>query len=299
MKWLRRIAVVLVLLAAVAAGYVYHRLGSLEATRVTADVLMLEGLGGNVAVLRTGAGTVVVDSMTFPVQGRRIREAAEAFADGPVLAVINTHYHADHSHGNPGLPREARFVATERTRDLMLEIDGEFWRDKDPAAIPAETFEGEHTLALGGKTIRLVHTGPAHTSGDLVALFVEDGVVHMGDLLFNGYYPNIDLEGGGSVAAWPQALARTLELEFDHVIPGHGQLCDRRTIERFAEFMAELGRAGHEAVAGGLGLEETLESVELTHDDWLEPLGVPLVMKLDRDFVLTRAWQEASGAGRR
>ena len=70
MKWIKRGAVALLILVAIIAGYIYHQLDSLEQTSVTDDVVMLEGLGGNVVVLRTDIGAVVVDSMTFSYAGR-------------------------------------------------------------------------------------------------------------------------------------------------------------------------------------------------------------------------------------
>ena len=68
--------------------------------KVTDDVHMISGLGSNVGVLRTRDGALVVDTMTFAMQGRAIREHAEKLA-GPVQVLVNTHYHLDHTHGNP------------------------------------------------------------------------------------------------------------------------------------------------------------------------------------------------------
>ena len=68
---------------------------------------MIKGLGGNVGVLATGDGTVLVDTMTLEAQGAAIRETAEALTGEPVVMIINTHYHLDHTHGNP-TQRQAR-----------------------------------------------------------------------------------------------------------------------------------------------------------------------------------------------
>ena len=58
----------------------------------------------------------MVDTMTFRLQGKRIRELAEQLGGGPTQAVINTHHHADHSHGNPGFAPGTRVIATQRAR---------------------------------------------------------------------------------------------------------------------------------------------------------------------------------------
>ena len=281
---------------AVGVVYVHDRVTSLEAERVTGDVHAVRGLGGNVGVLRTGAGAVVVDTMTFRIQGERIRELAERLAGGPIQVVINTHYHMDHTHGNSGFAPGTRVVATERTRDYLLAFDASYWDGKAEETLPNDLFEREHELRIGGKTIRLIHPGRGHTGGDLVVLFVEDRVLHMGDLLFSGRYPNIDLEAGGSVREWIGTLDRVLELDFDRVIPGHGPVTDRAGVRAFQRFLAEVWRAGEEAAREGLSLEETLARTQLAEDEGYGVTRVPFVFTLDRDFVIRRAWEEATGA---
>ncbi len=213
----------LIALAAVGGIYIYQRATWLDPVRVTDDVHMIHGLGGNVGVLGTERGTVIVDTMTFRMQGERIRQLAEELGGGPVQAVINTHYHLDHTHGNPAFPAGMRVIATERTLELLRELDGDYWQGAAAELLPNETFAADHELRVGGKTIRSYYLGRGHTDGDLVVLFVEDRVLHTGDLMFNGRYPNIDLEAGGSVREWSATLDRVLELDCDAVIPGPGR----------------------------------------------------------------------------
>ncbi len=296
----RTIAVIVavsVLLAGVAAVSLYQRVTSLRTATVSEDVDVIFGQGGNVGVLATERGAVVVDTMTFRLQGERIRELAEALADGPVQAVINTHYHLDHTHGNPAFAPGTRVIATQRTRDYMMAFDGDTWQGAAAGTAPNDVFEGEqHELRVGGKTIRSYHLGPGHTGGDLVVLFVEDRVLHAGDLFFHRQYPNIDLEAGGSVRDWIATLDRVLELDFDAVIPGHGAVTDREGLLVFQAFLRELWEAGETAAREGRTLEQTLGEAELrTSEGWHE-MVIPFVVRLDRDFVVRRVWQEATGA---
>jgi cyclase len=288
----------LVVLVAIGGLYVYDLVTSLDATPVTDDVWMLDGAGGNVGVLRTGKGAVVVDTMTFRLQGERIRERAAALAGGPVQAVINTHYHTDHTHGNPGLVSGTRVVSTQRTLDYLMYFDAPYWEGDAAQTLPNDLFDTAHEMRIGGKTIRSIHPGRGHTGGDLVVLFVEDRVLHTGDLLFNMRYPNIDLEAGGSVAEWIGTLDRVLELDFDRVIPGHGPVTDAAGIRAFQAFLKELWGLGVEAARAGRTLDETLEMANLTTDEGFGVIGVPFVFRLDRDFVVKRAWQEATGAAK-
>jgi len=297
-KYLGWAAVILLLTAASAAGMIYHRIGSLEHQRVTDDVWMISGVGSNVAVLRTTAGTVIVDSMTTTMQGNSIKALASQLTGSPVVIVINTHYHIDHTHGNPAFAGSARVISTKRTREHLVNLDAKYWEGDAAASLPTETFEDEQTIPIGGKTIRLVHPGRGHTDGDLVVLFVEDRVVHLGDLLFNGLYPNIDLEAGGTVQQWPQTLDRASTLEFDKVIPGHGPLTDREGIARFRRFLVELSDTATDAAERHLSLNQALQEIKLTANAGMQPLYVPFILNLDRDFVVRRAWEEATGAVR-
>jgi glyoxylase-like metal-dependent hydrolase (beta-lactamase superfamily II) len=291
-----RIILVLIALGAIGALYAYRQISTLETERVTNDVHVVFGLGGNVGVLKTARGSVIVDSMTFRRQGAGIREIAEKVGGGPVQALINTHYHGDHTHGNPAFASGTKVVATQRTRDYLLHFDAPYWEGAAAGTLPNETFADAHELSVGGKTVRLQYLGRGHTAGDLVVLFVEDRVLHMGDLFFNGRYPNIDLEAGGSVREWDATIERALALDFDRVIPGHGPVTDREGLRAFQRFMRELWTLAETAASEGKTFEETLAMPGFTADAGYESIGIPLVFKLDRKFVIRRAWEEATGA---
>lgn len=290
------VTVALVLGLGALAVYVYTGVQGLDVRQVTPDVHMLLGWGGNVTVLRTERGAVVIDTMTFRTQGDRIRETAERLADGPIQAVINTHYHTDHTHGNPGFASGTHVVATARTLENMRRLDAAYWEGEAAGTLPNDTFEDVHEMSFGNKTVRSYHVGRGHTDGDLVTLLVEDRVIVMGDLLFQLRYPSVDHEAGGSLREWIPTLDRVLELDFDQVIPGHGPLTDAGGIRAFQGFLRELLQVGTDAAAAGLSLEETLAEAKLTTDEGYGTIGVPFVFSLDRDFVVQRSWEEATGA---
>lgn len=287
----------LLLAGAIAAIVIYQELNALQVERVTEDVWMLSGLGSNVGVLRSERGAVVVDTMTFRMQGERIREMVEDLTGHPVEAILNTHYHWDHTHGNPAFPAGLRIVATQRTLERMQTLDGDYFSGAALDALPNETFTESHELRIGGKTVRSFHPGRGHTDGDQVVLFVEDRVLHMGDLLVHRRYPNIDLEAGGSLREWPATLDRVLEMGgFDEVIPGHGGLTDREGIVRFQRFLREVWEQVEPLARAGRTLEETRAAVRLTEDAGYEAMQIPGIVTLDRDFVVRRAWEEATGS---
>jgi glyoxylase-like metal-dependent hydrolase (beta-lactamase superfamily II) len=254
----------------------------------------MTGVGGNVGVLVTGAGVVVVDTMTFVRQGEAIRERIAELTDRPVVAVINTHYHLDHTHGNPAFEPGTKVVATVRTLEHLKTLDAAWWNSPRAAELlPNETFENERSYTFGDDTVRVVHPGRGHTDGDLVVLFETQRVLHAGDLFFHGHYPNIDLEAGGTLPGWIEALERVKSLEFDRVIPGHGPFADRAALERFQEFLRSLWMQTRAVVEAGGSLEEAERKVDLSGFGLRPILFAPY---LNRRFVIRRAFEEATAA---
>jgi len=285
------------LLAVIAALSVlaYWQINQLEVEEITPDLHVIYGLGGNVAVLRTGAGTVIVDTMTFKMQGDLIRDKAQALTGEPVAVVINTHYHSDHTHGNPAFPADTRVIATERTLHHLNTTDADYFSDRDAALLPNETIESREMIRIGNKTLHLIHPGRGHTDGDLVVLFQEDQTVHLGDLFFNHLYPNIDLEGGGSVQAWGDSLDQILILSFDKLIPGHGSLAIREDLQQFQRFIRQLATLSKKAATDNLPLETFLANSGLTEDEGYNEVHMVIPIGLNRSFVLRRGWEEATG----
>src|SRR5205085_2012607 len=100
MRKLRLALGILLGLALAAGGWAWQRVGRIDVEQLAPDVWMLTGVGGNTTVLRTGAGVVVFDTMTFVRQGTAILARIHQLTDEPVVAILNTHYHLDHAHGN-------------------------------------------------------------------------------------------------------------------------------------------------------------------------------------------------------
>ena len=293
-RWQTGLLLVAVLVV-VFCGYVFLQLRAIEVERLSDDLWVLRGLGGNTAVLRTDAGTVVVDTMLLPLQGRKIRLLARELTGADTVLLINTHYHIDHTHGNPAFKPGTRVLSTERTLSHLKALDAGFWEGEAASLLPNETFSDSRTLNIGGKTIELIHPGAGHTDGDLVVLFTDEGVLHTGDLMFHRYYPNIDLEAGGSVQQWVQSLETMLRLDFTRVIPGHGETTDRAGMREFLALIAQLAEIGNDAAENELSLEQTLATDQLTADEGYRQIRLIIPLPMDREFVITRAWEESTG----
>src|SRR5215510_15055426 len=125
---MRRVLFGIVVVVAALAGLLWWTVGHLTRTRITESVSMYSGVGGNVGVLVTSEGVVVVDTMTFVRQGDAIRRRVRDLTEQPIVLVMNTHYHLDHTHGNPAFPVGTKVVSTGKTLQHLRERDAEYWR---------------------------------------------------------------------------------------------------------------------------------------------------------------------------
>lgn len=203
-------------------------------------VTVLEGSGGNVAVLTGPDGKLMVDA-GISVSQRQVGAALAELGPQPVTHVINTHWHFDHANGNEWLSGfTPLIIAHENTRKHLSTMQRvEDW-DYDfaplpAAALPTEVFAAEHTVTRSGTTIALRHYAAAHTDSDISARFVEADILHTGDTFWNGVYPFIDYSTGGSIDGAIRAAEVNLAATTDRtiIIPGHG-----RPVSNRAELLA-------------------------------------------------------------
>jgi len=228
---------------------------------------MLSGPGGNIGVAAGPDGVLLIDSQFAPLTGR-ILDAVAAISPTPVRLVINTHWHGDHTGGNENLAEAgAVIVAHDNVRRRMSgeQVSAFFSSRVPPApsgALPVLTFERSVRLHLNGQTIHVLHLAKAHTDGDALVRFEQADVVHMGDLYFNGWYPFIDVEAGGSLDGLVRALDVALELlgPDTRVIPGHGPLSDRAGVLRYRDMLATVETRIRALHADGLDEDGIVEA---------------------------------------
>ena len=96
----------------------------------------------------------------------------------------------------------------------------------DQEALPAIAFENDLLFHYNDEDIIMTHLPNAHTNGDVVVQFKKSDVIHTGDAFFNGRYPYIDLESGGSYKGYIKGLVTIQNLAGNDtkIIPGHGDL---------------------------------------------------------------------------
>ena len=245
----------------------------IKSTRVAGTVYMLTGSGGNIGACVGDDGIVIVDDQYAPL-APKIREALRAISDKPIAFIINTHYHGDHTGGNAIFGREAPIVAHENVRKRMKDGTTALGRTTPPApndALPVVTFDSTATIHVNGEEIRAVHVPSGHTDGDAVIYFPQSNVVHMGDDFFNGRFPFIDIENGGSVKGLIAGIEKVLTtVPADvKVIPGHGPLADVAALRDYLAMLKAASAAVQKSVKAGKTLEQTVKEKPLAAwDKW-------------------------------
>jgi glyoxylase-like metal-dependent hydrolase (beta-lactamase superfamily II) len=249
----------------------------IKVTKVSGNIYMLEGEGGNIAASVGEDGIVIVDDQFAPL-AEKIQAALKnlGITDKPVRFVINTHYHGDHTGGNEPFANTGSTVIAQDNVRKRLETGGTGgngssmkmdYKAAPKAALPVITFEHDVTVHLNGEDIRALHFPAGHTDGDAVIFFPKNNVVHMGDDFVRYGFPFIDVASGGSVQGMIDAMEKaSVQLPADvKVIPGHGALSNLDDVREFVKMLKETSAAVQKA----LNEHKTLE--QMKQEKILEP----------------------------
>ena len=224
----------------------------IKATQVSKNIYMLTGSGGNIGVSAGADGLLIVDDQFAPL-AERIAAALKELNPGQLKFVLNTHFHGDHTGGNPFFGREAPIIAQENVRKRLGGKPGE-----SKPGLPVVTYENGLSLHFNGEEIKVVHLPPGHTDSDSIIKFTGANVIHFGDSFFSGRFPNIDLNGGGSVRGYIHNVEEFLKwVPADaKLIPGHGPLSTVKELKEFHEMLVETSGIVEKAIAAGKSLDQ-------------------------------------------
>jgi glyoxylase-like metal-dependent hydrolase (beta-lactamase superfamily II) len=217
---------------------------NVSVTPLRDGISVLMGSGGNVTVLRGAEGMLLIDGGISYSKASMSKALALISSSAPKY-LIDTHYHWDHTDGNEWLhERGATIVAQENTvKRLSVDTRVDDWEWTFPAspqsARPTVVFSTDKTLKFSGKTIELKYYGPCHTDSDIWAYFVESDVLSTGDTWWNGYYPFIDNENGGSIDGMIRAANDNIAKVTEHtvVVPGHGPIGGRKELIEYRDML--------------------------------------------------------------
>ena len=222
--------------------------------------------GGNFALLTGSDGVILIDDAIEPMAENVIR-AVEAHTQQSIDYLINTHVHGDHIGGNAALHGTGATIIThDNIRHRMLADNA------IKAALPEITFSDAVTFHLNGHTAYVFHVPNAHTDGDAVVHFPEVNVIVAGDILFNGLFPFIDLDKGGSVPGFIGALEKILTMsdEDTKIVSGHGPLANKADVRSAHDMLVDALARVKSLIDAGKSEDEILaeDPLALYHEGW-------------------------------
>jgi glyoxylase-like metal-dependent hydrolase (beta-lactamase superfamily II) len=274
----------------------------IKVTKVSGNIYMLEGEGGNIAASVGEDGIVIVDDQFAPLADK-IQSALKnlKITDKPVRFVINTHYHGDHTGGNaPFANSGSTLIAQDNVRKRLESggvagNGGSLKMERKPApkaALPVITFDHDVTVHLNGEDIRALHFPAGHTDGDAVIFFPKNNVVHMGDDFVRYGFPFIDVASGGSVQGMIAAMEKVSgELPADvKVIPGHGQISNLDDVRAYVKMLKETSAAVQKAIDANKTLDQMKQEKIL--EPWVKWSG----QFIDSDKFIETLYHSLTGS---
>ena len=255
-----------------------------DANAAYARLTMVELGAGAHAVLGKGGNSIVLEDeetllfdtkfgTTWPLDGASsLRDWVAANTSAKVTKIVNSHYHYDHSFGNPLYP-DADVYAHADSRALMLAVDPGQWGSDDAPApgLPTRTLDPVTVLAVGARSVEVHLSGAGHTAGDAwlripkesLGEDAQSDVIATGDLMFHTYYPFFDEGDEGSSLAGDASTLHALARSYPDArfVPGHGPLCSASDLDAYASYLEDMLAAIDGARAGGLDEDGAVASV--------------------------------------
>ena len=238
--------------------------------KISEDVAVLAGPGGNVTGVKTAEGVVVFDSFTNAQLGAEARQLLEKHFDTRVKYLVNTHHHADHTGGNAAFA-DVTILAHENNPKRASQLFAERYQKEIEAGtmkvvVANKTINETTTMEIGGKTFTFYYFGEAHTDNDLAVVIKEEKLLILEDLLFCGTMPYILHDHGSNVANWIEVLEffKDNSQLYSRVIPGHGAVVtDEQGIVEAQRYLRYLWKSVVKAQREGKTLDQAKKEITL------------------------------------
>lgn len=238
----------------------------IETVKLTDNIYMLLGAGGNIGVSVGKDEVFVIDDQFAPLTDK-IVAAIKQLSDKPIQFLVNTHWHGDHAGGNVNFAKlGATIIAHDNVRKRIKETPNRDGAYQAKEARPIITFNDKLNMTINGEQVAIFHISNAHTDGDALLYFTDSNVLHTGDTYFKGGYPFIDLNSGGGVDGYIEAARRGLLVinNDTKIIPGHGRQSNKVEYKAFLEMLEGLRTTIISEIAKGKTEEEVATNKALT-----------------------------------
>jgi cyclase len=239
----------------------------IRATRLSDNLAVMMGDGGNIGVVLSPDGLMMIDGGYAERAADLLKAVSEQVDAHKVALLFDTHWHLDHVGSNETLGRAGvKIMAHENVKKRLsvkttMESMNRTFDPLKPEGLPTSEFSKNGKMSFGREKIEYTHVPTAHTDGDTFLFFPGPNVIHTGDLFFNGFYPVIDYSTLGWVGGMANAAAIILKAgdASTRIIPGHGPMSSKDDLKATHEMLATVadrmeklakeGKSADEAVA--------------------------------------------------
>lgn len=245
----------------------------------------------NVGIIVGTRGTLIVDPGMGIRSGLAVMREMQKVGKGGELYVVNTHFHPEHTTGEAALPENAKIIRSAAQQQDIEEMGVkwvEVFRSRSPAIAevlkgftgfraPAEIFEREKVLDLGGVRVRIMRQGPGHTRGDTVVFVEGERVLFSGDLAMKQLYPAFATPQS-SGRTWLSSLDELEKLQPRTVVGAHFPITDASVINDYRVYLKALQARVAELKKQGMSSDDTAVQVRgefaAKYKDWEQPIRI-------------------------
>jgi glyoxylase-like metal-dependent hydrolase (beta-lactamase superfamily II) len=232
--------------AGAAAGASVSRMGygaagesAITATRLTDNLTLVSGAGGNIVVLAQPDGLLLVNGTLADRTADLIKFLDNQFKGQRVSAVFNTDWHSEHTGSNEAFRKSgAKIIAHENTKlwlgaDFYSDWENKRYKPRPAEALPTETFYTDSKMTFGSARVEYGYMMQAHTDGDIYVFFPEQNVLVAGDVVSVGQYPILDYVTGGWIGGLQNATQALLKVgnAETKIVPGSGSVQTRADLQ--------------------------------------------------------------------
>ncbi len=250
-----------------------HQDVQVKTTKVTGNVYMLQGRGGNIGALIGTDGILIVDD-DYKAIGTKLAAALKELGSDKPRFIFNTHWHGDHTEGNEFFGKDSIIVAHANVRKRLLDPPVIFGMKTPPYpsfALPIITYTESMSMHINGEEVRAVHYPNGHTDGDTVVFFKNANVVHLGDDFLVGRFTFVDLDSGGSGQGLINNIASLIkQIPADaKLIPGHGPLATLDDLKVYHQTLVDTSNLIQAEMKKGRSVDEIKKAgLPEKYKDW-------------------------------
>jgi cyclase len=218
----------------------------------------------------------------------KIQAAVRKVTQKPILYLVNTNAHGDHTFGNYAFPATTTIIAHRNSADAMRNFEAEKKNLLAPVngdksvygdarlRLPDVVYETYMKIDLGGRVVELHHFGHGNTPGDTVVYSPDAKTAWTGNLIFGTATIPWAIEG--KTGLYLQTLARMKQtLDIKTIVPGHGVITTGAMVDFSLNYLVSHIEEVRSAIRAGHTLEATL-TLSTLNERFLPPKDSPLAV---------------------